>query len=533
MAIQQKKMLQLLRGKAVATKEDAIKGIETLVKESLGTDTNGANYDGTPIVGRYLVGDGKTKSIFGLIHQEVDDSYGVTFFENIDNLQAEIDRLDKRISATTVYSADKTIVITPSENPEEGTDISVNIDKETIVASVSGVLSADKTLRYVAATEEKGAYITLVNAVGDEEGNPINVSDLIGNGLLEETKYDRNTGILTLTFKNASGGTDDVEVDLHEMLDVNDVMVESASTNYLKVELDGEESESGKSQAVFSALISKMEDTSYEEDNVKTGLVDAADVKKYIDETATDLAVTAEGDSYIDAYVDDADNKHVIVSAKTEDVKANAGTRGTWTVSDAGEATLGDDEVAPTIEGVEGALMDNAQAVSAIKTYVDAKVDAESARTDAMIEAAVKALDFSGETFEDDVKNYKLTYDVTDGIVDIDFAASGLTPEEDGTYVSSANTVAENLVALDDALAEVSASTLITVNGLEAITASANTSTEDGTVIDIKIDAVLEDHGDYANHKDVAGLVLTPVAEGENGANAKLDVSFDFGTFGE
>ena len=203
------------------------------------------------------------------------------------------------------------------------------------------------------------------------------------------------------------------------MLDINDISIAAGSQNYLEVTL-GTASVEGETQAVFGAKIVSMANAKAAHDDVPavTGLADALDVKTYVDSKATDLAVTAEGDDYVSASVNaDVDNKHVIVAANVQDLTASAGTRGTWSVSEAGVATLSG-ETAPSMSGVANSLIDGAQGAEAVKTYVDAKVAAEAAERVAKISAAVKALDKNAT--ETKGSNVHVTMSEVDGIVSID-----------------------------------------------------------------------------------------------------------------
>lgn len=280
-------------------------------------------------------------------------------------------------------------------------------------------LAASKTLnenyeftgeiKYVAAAGGTAAHIALVDEAGVELST-INVSDIIGNGVLKSSAYDAATGILALTFANADGTETPINVDLKAMLDINDMSIAADSTNYLKVDL-GTASVEGETQAVFGAKIVKVA----EANDAKTGLVDAKDVKDYVDGKATDLAITAEGDDYVGASVNaNVDNKHVIVAANVKDVTYNAGTHATYN----DEGTKRTEAVAATISGEANSLLDGAQATTAIKSYVDFVVAEEALRADAKVLAAVKALGKASATV--DGSNVHVTYKEEDGIVTIE-----------------------------------------------------------------------------------------------------------------
>lgn len=287
------------------------------------------------------------------------------------------------------------------------------------VKSEMDKLAASKTLgenyeftgriTYVAANGGVPAHIALVDEAGAEL-SIVNVSDIIGNGVLNSSAYDAATGILTLTFAQADGTTNGIEVDLKAMLDINDISIDEASKNYLGVTL-GTASVEGNTQAVFGAKIVKVAEAT----DAKTGLVDAKDVKDYVDSQTTDLTVTAKGDDYVGASVNaDVDKKHVIVAANVKDVTYTAGTHATYN-TEGGVAT---NAVAANVSGAAKSLVDGAQAVTAVKSYVDFVVAEEALRADAKVLAAVKALDKESATV--DGSNVHVTYKEEDGIVTIE-----------------------------------------------------------------------------------------------------------------
>lgn len=144
-------------------------------------------------------------------------------------------------------------------------------------------------LKYVAAVKDgEPAHIAIADETGAEIlGTSINVSDIIGNGVLKSSAYDAATGILTLTFAQADAVDKAIQVDLKAMLDINDISIAEASKNYLEVTL-GTASTEGDTQAVFGAKIVKVAEAS----DAKTGLVDAKDAKDYVDKTV-DAAIKA------------------------------------------------------------------------------------------------------------------------------------------------------------------------------------------------------------------------------------------------
>lgn len=381
-------------------------------------------------------------------------------------------------------------------------------------------LAASKTLnenyefsgqiKYVAAKDGVAAHIALVDEDGTELST-VPVSDIIGNGVLQTSAYDAATGILTLTFAQADGTTKAIEVDLKAMFDINDISIADGSKNYLEVTL-GEASAEGETQAVFGAKIVKVAEAT----DAKTGLVDAKDVKDYVDGKTTDLAVTAEGDDYVGASVKaEVDNKHVIVATNVKDVSASAGTRGTWSVSDAGVATL-NGETAPSISGVAKSFMDGNQAINAVKTYIDAVVAAEAAERDAKISAAVKALDKASATVNG--SNVHVKYKEEDGIVTIESVAEDYATVNRTDTHSTAETPAS-----DAAISVVDPTKLVIGSDLEKVAAyAADKVTEEVHRVDKKI----KDLGGSATGAN-AGNCISVTVTSAHGEVSGVTVEFD------
>ena len=314
---------------------------------------------------------------------------------------------------------------------------------DTKIKSEMDKLAASKTLgenyeftgqiKYVAAKDGVAAHIALVNVDGTELST-IPVSEIIGNGVLKTSAYDAATGILTLTFAQASGVDKAVQVDLKAMLDINDISIAEASKKYLEVTL-GTAGTEGETQAVFGAKIVKVSEAT----DAKTGLVDAKDVKDYINSQTSDLAVTAKGDAYVSASVIAAtDKRRVIVASNVKDVTYTAGTHATYNT----EGGVAKSAVAANISGVANALVDGAQAVTAIKSYVDFVVAEEALRADAKVLAAVKALDKASATV--DGSNVHVTYKEEDGIVTIESVTEDYATVTRVATTSTSSAPAEN-----------------------------------------------------------------------------------------
>lgn len=354
--------------------------------------------------------------------------------------------------ASLNYKGDATTILGVITNLDA--KIKSELDKLAASKTLNDQYEFTGTLKYVASvTGGAAAHLALVDETGKELSS-VPVSDIIGNGVLESSAYSQDTGILTLNFKKADGGTNAVDVNLAAMLDINDVMIAEGSKKYLDVDLSGAEN----SQAVFSVKTVKVKDAT----DVSTGLADAKDVQDYVKSQTTDLAVTAAGDAYVSARVDAATNKkHVIVSTNVQNVTANAGTPGTWSVSETGVASLAG-EVAPEISGVANSLVDGAQAAGAVKTYVDAKVAAEAAERAAKITAAVKALDKASATVNG--TNVHVAYKEEDGIVTIESVT-----EDYATVTRTATTSTTDTPATDAAIAVTDGAKLVTGTDLEKV----------------------------------------------------------------
>ena len=218
---------------------------------------------------------------------------------------------------------------------------------DTLGKDADGTYEIKAKIKYVAATTTVPAHIALVDK-NETELSTVPVQDIIGNGLLKSHYYDSTTGKLTLTFNKADGTTQDTEIDLGKMLDIDDVLIHADSQKYLSVDLSGAE----QSQAVFKALIVKLANAT----TTNTGLADAYDVKKYVDDVAASLVVTAEGDDYVSARKDTTDNKKIVVSANVSPL----------TVSKTGNKT--------TISGTAKTLVDGKEVADKVEQYVEARI---------------------------------------------------------------------------------------------------------------------------------------------------------------
>jgi len=168
------------------------------------------------------------------------------------------------------------------------------------------------------------------------------------------------------------------------MLDLGDLMVDTNSTKYLQI-TQAAETQTDENQLTFAI---KTGEVAFATDS-STALADAYDVKQYVDSQTTELAVTAQGDNYIDASVVEGDNKNVRVAANIGSFTATQGTAGTYG-ADGAQAT------APShgnLVGEENKLADASVIAAEVKKYVDGELAIEAARSDAKNLADIAALD--------------------------------------------------------------------------------------------------------------------------------------------
>ena len=364
--------------------------------------------------------------------------------------------------------------------------IALAVDGKTIVKNETEGLKSGLQLVYHAAKQngdaEQSAHIALTDNDG-KELSVIPVSNIVGNGVLKSSAYDPATGILTLTFAEADGTDNAVEVDLKAMLDINDMSIAEGSKNYLEVTL-GTAVVEGETQAVFGAKTVKVAEAS----DSKTGLVDAKDVKDYVDSKATNLSVEAAGDDYITAAVDGKNNKKINVSADVQPLTASAGTVGVYD-EEGGQTTA---PVAGSLSGIEKSLVDGADVASKVKTYVDGTVAIEVARLNAKVIAAVKALDVTDTAVKGE---YVSAVSETDGKVAITRAkvadavltgyAKGDKPASGQEAVAATDDVKGAIAKLEHQVDAAKAAATAAVNDLDATVGS--TTVEDGKHVAVQV----------------------------------------------
>lgn len=284
-------------------------------------------------------------------------------------------------------------------------------------------INSSLTLQYNEASGNNPATITLTGA-NDGVFGTVNVSDIVGNGVIDHTQYYPGTGNLVLSFNTAAGTTQDVSIDLTDILDLGDLMVKADSTDYLEITQVTPDPATDENQLSFAI---KTVDVSTATASA-TGLADAFKVKEYVD---SQTAVTAEGDDYVSATVDaTTDKKHVIVDSNVTPLTASAGTVGTYDAEGAQTA----DPTGGTLSGTANSLADAADIATSVKTYVDGAMAIEVARSNANTLASIKALDVDVST--------KGT-NVSVGVTEVDGVITAVNVTEDYaniSYVAATNT---------------------------------------------------------------------------------------------
>lgn len=444
------------------------------------------------------------------------------------NVEDALQEIAGNIDKAKIVNNDVITVGTPTAS---GTPLSVTVDGVTIDKASNALKSVVK-LGYNSTSKE----IELQDKNGTKLSG-IAASSILGSGVVEASAYDETTGKLTIEFV----GGQDVEIDLAKLIDFNDVAVKAGSTDFLTVE--GSATESG-TQLQYGVKLADVTYTPTDTEgqtpatltvNTTNGkILDASDaipaISDYVADVLananTNLAVTAEGDDYVDAKVDaDTDNKHVIVDANVTTLTGTKGTAGTY------NATTGAQTTAPvngTLSGKANTLVDAADVASKVKNYVDGQIAIEAARSDAKNKADIAALDATvGSTTVDTGKHVAVQVVETDGkltgltVTENDIASAqgladeitrakaaekeiadkvGLTGNEGSrtytpttNYPGTANTVKDNMQAIAtqvktnaDAIEALAKSTLenINVNGVAGTVADNVASVEiDGKVI--------------------------------------------------
>lgn len=312
---------------------------------NMDTDVNFTTHDDSKIINKVKQVDGavsaNAEELSSIKVASVTATGGATAIAAEQTLAENLGRLQAQINANEVAAGDAIALSNPTTGTNAGkTEIDVKFDGETIGLNASNQLETKLRLVYTAGTPASGddpavgATIALVDNTGDVIGNAIQVSNIVGNGVLSSSSYNATTGQLTLNFNNAEGGTTAHTIDLADMLDINDIVVASSATEYLTFAPVNNGDESGTAgQAQVGVKLADVTYTASDSSNNTAAnltvdttngkMLDASDaipaIKSYVQDVlanaSDNLAVNADGDNvYINAEVDQANNKKINVT---------------------------------------------------------------------------------------------------------------------------------------------------------------------------------------------------------------------------
>lgn len=298
-----------------------------------------------------------------------------------------------------------------TDNADPTYTIALAVDGQTITMPNGGLKTA-LALKYEAATTGDNAHEARI-VLADQNGNSgynalssVNVSDIVGSGIVQSSAYDPSTGMLTI---NWAGSTQEnpktTQIDLGALLDIQDIVIADGSGNYLSFAAVSPAPGTDAGQAQIGVKLAEVTYTptsgstpaNLSVDTANGSLLDAQDtitaVKEYVtdvlENASTSLAVKAQGDDYVAASVDANDNKKVIVDSNVSELTATAGTPGTY----AADGSQTDAPTAGTLSGTANSLGDAADIAAKVKTYVDGAIAIEAARSDAKNKADIAGLD--------------------------------------------------------------------------------------------------------------------------------------------
>ena len=335
-------------------------------------------------------------------------------------------------------------------------------------------------------------------AEGYAELSSVNIEDIVGEGIVDTASYDPATGKLTITW--VGDGTNTTEIDLGALLDIQDIIIKSDSTDYLSFAAVADP-ESDAGQAQIGVKLADVTFTAASGGNpanltadTTNGKMLAADdaipaIKQYVDAQTTDLAVQAQGDNYITAAVDAQNNKKINVTADVQTLTATAGTPGTYG-TDGSETTA---PTAGTLSGTADSLADGADIATKVKTYVDGAIAIEAARSDAKNKADIAALDFTDTPAD---SQYVTDVNETNGVISVNRA--NVSAAKLNGYVKGTD---ELPIAATDTINQAFSKIEVTIEKNERVTSGALNDLNDRIdIMDKAADAV-------------AGQVVTTVSE--------------------
>lgn len=372
--------------------------------------------------------------------------------------------------------------------------IALAVDGKTITKTGKDGLATALALKVEAASGKNKARIALVDSNGESgyaELSSVNIEDIVGSGIVQGSAYEPSTGMLTITWAGSTvENPKTTSIDLGALLDIKDIIIKSDSIDYLSFAAVSPAPGTDAGQAQIGVKLANVTYTPTGDStsanltvNTTNGkLLDAEGtitaVKGYVDDVLanakTNLAVKAEGDDYVAARVDAADNKKVIVESNVTDLTATAGAPGAY-AADGSETTA---PSAGTLSGTAKSLGDAADIAAKVKTYVDGAIAIEVARSDAKNLEEIAKLDVPAvggadgdvltQISETDGKISAVKSSLTD-VVLTDYAAD---PAKTGA-ITATDTLEQALNKIENTLASttvkyhVSGTTLIVANVTE------------------------------------------------------------------
>lgn len=328
------------------------------------------------------------------------------------------------------------------------------VDGSTIVQdSTSKKISTALGIEYVGAQGGVAAHIALVDNAGHEI-DKVEVSDIIGNGVVDHTEYVPATNTLKIFFKKADGTLNEVDIDLSDLFDIDDWAVKSDSEDFLSMTIDSSEgtAEIGVKKADVTFTPAGAEAANLDVDTTNGEILVASDaipaIKSYIDAVSADNGISAQGDSYIDASVDAVNNKKINVAAQTADLTVTS-TEG----------------VDSTISGTSGKLVDAADAATKVQTFVNARLTEEVAKLDASIDSAAGTFISAGVAEVDGKITSVVVHETIGSITGTASDLSGEAGLIDGAAAATAvkTYVDGQIAALDSSVADKTADEYISI----------------------------------------------------------------------
>lgn len=336
------------------------------------------------------------------------------------------------------FAGSKTIALNDSSIYE------VITDGKTILVDNSFGLKSGLKLVYVpaAAAHDEEPAVTAHIALSDNNDTElyhIDIDQIIGNGILDHSTYDKVKNELHLFFKTDSAGVfNEVVVPVGEILDINDIFIKNDSSIYLTATAD---------TSVMNLGV-LTHDVSTSAANA-TGLADAYNVKQYVDAKSSDLAVKTGHDTYIDSSIDANDNKKVLIGAQIAELAIAAGTAG--------------DGIDSSLSGIAGKLVDAADAASKVQSFVNARLDEEIQKLDASI-------DSTGHTF------------IEVGVAEVNGKVNEVVVHETiGSITGTASSLTGETGLIDGAAAATAITTYVE-GKINALDTSVSASTTDGSI---------------------------------------------------